>query len=101
VERKVRKATESGKEHEMKLPDFGRVDFDFNVGFAHTTPVTGPVVNNPEYSKTRPGRKFHKVMGEYGKGTLHHGGSGKVVTNPKVAAAIAFSEQRKADRKRR
>lgn len=48
-----------------------------------------------------PGKKFEKVMHEYGKGSLHSGGSGKTVTKPKQAVAIAFSEQRKAGGKRR
>jgi len=33
-------------------------------------------------------------MHEFGQGDLHSGGSGKVVTNPKQAVAIAYSEQR-------
>lgn len=39
--------------------------------------------------------KIGKVMKEYKMGTLHHGGSGKVVTNRKTALAIAFEEARK------
>ena len=50
--------------------------------------------------KAKMGPKARKVMSEYGKGTLHSGGSGKVVTDPKQAQAIAFSEQRRARRKR-
>ena len=41
------------------------------------------------------GGKVEKVMREYKEGTLHSGGSGKVVTNPKQAVAIAMSESRK------
>jgi hypothetical protein len=37
-------------------------------------------------------KKVGKVMGEYKEGTLHSGKSGKVVTNPKQAVAIALSE---------
>ena len=36
--------------------------------------------------------KVAKVMGEYKRGTLHSGGDGKVVKNPKQAIAIAMSE---------
>ena len=37
-------------------------------------------------------RKISKVMGEFKDGTLKSGGSGKKVTNPKQAIAIALSE---------
>jgi Family of unknown function (DUF6496) len=37
-------------------------------------------------------KKVGKVMGEYKAGKLHSGGTGKVVTNPKQAVAIAMSE---------
>ena len=37
-------------------------------------------------------KKVGKVMGEYKAGKLHSGGTGKVVTNPKQAIAIAMSE---------
>lgn len=36
--------------------------------------------------------KVQKVMHEYKTGTLHSGGGGKVVKNPKQAIAIAMSE---------
>ena len=36
--------------------------------------------------------KVQKVMHEYKAGTLHSGGNGKVVKNPKQAIAIAMSE---------
>lgn len=43
------------------------------------------------------GKKFRKVMGEFGHHTLHSGSKhGPIVTNPKQAQAIAFSEQRHA-----
>ena len=38
--------------------------------------------------------KFVKVMREFGKGTLKHGGTGKTVTKKDVALAIAYSESR-------
>jgi|TARA_R100000482_G_scaffold88156_1_gene35708 hypothetical protein len=37
-------------------------------------------------------KKVKKVMGEFKRGTLKSGGSGKKVTNPKQAVAIALSE---------
>ena len=37
-------------------------------------------------------KKISKVMGEFKEGTLKSGGSGKKVTNPKQAIAIALSE---------
>lgn len=46
-------------------------------------------------------RKFDKVIGEYGRGKLHSGSkTGPKVTNPKQALAIAYSEQRRTDRKK-
>ncbi len=47
-------------------------------------------------TKKSPGKKFEKVMHEFGQGTLKSS-SGEKVTNPKQAQAIAFSEQRKAE----
>jgi hypothetical protein len=41
-------------------------------------------------------KKVGAVMHEFGKGELHSGKSGKVVTNPKKAVAIAISEGAKA-----
>lgn len=40
----------------------------------------------------KPQDKVQKVMHEYKSGTLHSGGDGKVVKNPKQAIAIAMSE---------
>lgn len=45
--------------------------------------------------------KVKVVMEEFKKGSLKSGGSGKKVTNPKQAIAIALSEQRKADKKKK
>jgi len=39
--------------------------------------------------------KIAKVMGEYKSGGLHSGGSGKVVTDPAQAKAIALSEAKR------
>ena len=47
-----------------------------------------------------PKNKFNVVMAEFGCGTLHSG-SGAIVTNPKQAVAIAFSESRKAKKRRK
>lgn len=44
-----------------------------------------------------PGTKFKKVMKEYGEGKLKSS-SGKKVSKPSQAAAIAYSEQRRADK---
>lgn len=47
-------------------------------------------------------KKFDKVMHEYGEGTLHSGSTkGPKVKNQKQALAIAFSESRKARKKRK
>lgn len=47
-------------------------------------------------SKGKAERKVKKVMKEFSKGELHSGSkSGPVVTNPKQAAAIGYSEARK------
>ena len=45
------------------------------------------------YSK-RASKKIGKVMGEYYHKKLKSGGSGKTVTDPKQAKAIALSEAR-------
>ena len=42
--------------------------------------------------RSRRERKISKVMGEFKDGTLKSGGSGRKVTNPKQAIAIALSE---------
>ena len=42
--------------------------------------------------KSKRERKISKVMGEFKDGTLKSGGSGRKVTNPKQAIAIALSE---------
>ena len=44
--------------------------------------------------------KIKKVMGEFKHGALHSGSKkGPVVTNPKQAVAIAYSEAKKKKRK--
>ena len=43
-------------------------------------------------AKNKRERKISKVMGEFKEGTLKSGGSGRQVTNPKQAIAIALSE---------
>ncbi len=44
----------------------------------------------------RKGKKMKKVMNEFSKGELHSGSKkGPVVTNPKQAQAIAYSEAKK------
>ncbi len=49
---------------------------------------------------TKEKRKVKKVMKEYGEGKLHSGSkSGPVVTNPKQAAAIGYSEAKKKGKK--
>lgn len=46
--------------------------------------------------------KVKKVMGEYTEGKLHSGSkTGPVVKNKKQAVAIALSEQRKKDAKKK
>ena len=45
--------------------------------------------------------KVEKVMHEYKEGTLRSGGSGKKVTSRKQAVAIALSEQRRQDGRKR
>jgi hypothetical protein len=41
--------------------------------------------------KSKAAKKVAKVMGEYGKGTLHSGKGGPVVKSQKQAVAIALS----------
>jgi len=45
--------------------------------------------------------KMHKVMGEFKRGTLKSGGSGKKVKSRKQAIAIGLSEQRKGKRRKK
>ena len=55
-----------------------------------------------DMAKSPSGRKVQTVMHEYGKGTLHSGSKkGPVVKNREQAVAIALSEQRKANAKRK
>lgn len=50
--------------------------------------------------KSAESKKVKKVMKEYGEGKLHSGSKkGPVVTNPKQAVAIGYSEARKAAKK--
>ena len=44
--------------------------------------------------EVRASGKFIKVMREFGKGRLKHGGTGKTVTKKSIALAIAYSEAR-------
>lgn len=51
--------------------------------------------------KTKTEKKIKRVMHEFGKGELHSGSKkGPVVTNPKQAVAIGYSEARKARKKK-
>lgn len=45
--------------------------------------------------------KVEKVMKEYKAGTLNIGKSKKKVSNPKQAVAIALSEQRRVEKKKK
>jgi len=50
----------------------------------------------------KPCNKIHKVMEEFSEGSLHSGSKkGPKVKNKAQAVAIAFSEQRRASRKRK
>jgi len=48
-----------------------------------------------------PKDKMKTVMHEFKKGTLHSGGSGEIVTNPKQAIAIGISEGKRNAIKRK
>lgn len=83
----------------MKLPDFGGTDFDFNVGFMHTTPMKEPI-NNPgtpeRHGTLTPAQreKVSYVMREASKGKLRTSAG----TKPKSHAqelAIAYSVARR------
>ncbi len=51
--------------------------------------------------KKKTPAKVGKVMKEFASGKLHSGSKkGPVVTNPKQAVAIGYSEARKASRKK-
>ena len=52
-------------------------------------------------TKKKKSGKFDMTMHEFGEGELHSGSKkGPVVTNPKQAVAIAFSQARKAQKKK-
>ena len=55
---------------------------------------------SPKSRAAGRGHKFEKVMHEWGEGTLNSS-SGEPVTSQKRALAIAFSEQRRADKGKR
>lgn len=49
---------------------------------------------------TKTEKKIKKVMHEFGEGKLHSGSKqGPVVSNPKQALAIGYSEARKSKKK--
>lgn len=50
--------------------------------------------------KSKKKKKMAKVMHEFQEGKLHSGSKmGKLVTNPRQAVAIAYSEARRAKKK--
>lgn len=52
------------------------------------------------YVMSKTPKKVKKVMKEFGEGKLHSGSKkGPVVTNPKQAEAIGYSEAREAKKK--
>lgn len=52
--------------------------------------------------KGKKKRKIAKVMEEFAEGVLHSGSKkGPVVTNPKQALAIGYSESRKKNKKKK
>ncbi len=60
--------------------------------------VKKPAVKKTAVAKrSSPGKKFKKVMKEYSDGDLKSS-SGKKVKKPSQARAIAYSEQRRADK---
>ncbi len=75
------------KHHEMEI--------EIEIGHEHKNKPAKP-------KKPMLKKKMNKVMEEYKEGELHSGSkSGAVVTNPKQAVAIGYSEARKAKKKRK
>ena len=54
-----------------------------------------------KHNKAKKKSKFKKVMHEFSEGDLHSGSKhGAIVTNPAQAKAIAYSEAKRAKKKK-
>ena len=92
------------------LPNRGKLGVVGNKNPGETKMHTAPNLPGPKMAMKSGGpvipkagyKKIDKVMGEYKRGTLHSGSkTGPEVTNPKQAVAIALSEARRADKKKK
>jgi hypothetical protein len=81
-----------------------------NMGYSHSehkmakkSKKSAKAMKHPKPKKSpKPKAKVKKVMDEFKHGKLHSGSKkGPKVTNPKQAIAIALSEQRKANKKKK
>lgn len=71
-------------------------------GMAVEVEVEMPKHKKPAPKKSKLKKKMSKVMHEFGEGDLHAGSKkGPVVTNPRQAVAIAYSEARRAKKKKK
>lgn len=66
---------------------------------SHNTNKSEGRLSKAAFQKLAKGRKFGTVMKEFGKGTLRSS-SGQLVTDISQAAAIAKSEQQRANKRK-
>jgi hypothetical protein len=84
----------------MGKPTYGEFSFPSDFGFAGSAGKT-MVKGYSRGGKSKTEKEVAAVMKEFGRGELHSGSKkGPVVTNPKQAVAIGYSEAKQAAKKK-